>query len=63
MIAIDETQARPDKAALDAALIVLDRFMAAFNAGDEAALLDTLHFPHYRLAGGNYMRIFRAAIG
>jgi hypothetical protein len=29
---------------------VLDRFMAALNAGDEAALLATLHFPHYRLA-------------
>ena len=26
--------------------------MAALNAGDEPALLATLHFPHYRLAGG-----------
>jgi hypothetical protein len=26
--------------------------MAALNAGDEPALLETLHFPHYRLAGG-----------
>jgi hypothetical protein len=25
--------------------------MAALNAGDEPALLATLHFPHYRLAG------------
>src|SRR6266446_7125918 len=26
--------------------------MAALNAGDEPALLATLHFPHYRRAGG-----------
>jgi hypothetical protein len=36
---------------------VLDRFMAALNAGDEPALLATLHFPHYRLAGGR-MRVW-----
>jgi hypothetical protein len=32
---------------------VLDRFMRALNEGDEPALLATLHFPHYRLAGGH----------
>jgi hypothetical protein len=37
---------------MHAALAVLDRFIAALNAGDEPALLETLHFPHYRLAGG-----------
>jgi hypothetical protein len=26
--------------------------MTALNAGDEPALCATLHFPHYRLAGG-----------
>src|SRR6266478_1267787 len=52
IIAIDQTQAQPDEAAVGAALAVLDRFMAALNAGDELALLETLHFPHYRLAGG-----------
>jgi len=31
--------------------------MAALNSGDEPALLATLHFPHYRLAGGN-MRVW-----
>jgi hypothetical protein len=31
--------------------------MAALNAGDEPALLSTLHFPHYRLAGGR-MRVW-----
>jgi hypothetical protein len=31
---------------------MLDGFMAALNAGDEPALLATLHFPHYRLAEG-----------
>jgi hypothetical protein len=51
-ISIDETQAQPNDAAIRAALAVLDRFMAALNAGDEPALLATLHFPHYRLAGG-----------
>ena len=51
-IAIDQTQARLDSTAVDAALAVLDRFMAALNAGDEPALLATLHVPQYRLAGG-----------
>jgi hypothetical protein len=36
---------------------VLDRFMGALNAGNEPALLATLHFPHYRLAGGR-MRVW-----
>ena len=31
--------------------------MTALNAGDEPALLATLHFPHYRLAGGK-MRVW-----
>ena len=31
--------------------------MVALNAGDEPALLATLHFPHYRLAGGR-MRVW-----
>jgi hypothetical protein len=51
---------------------VLDRFMAALNAGDEPALLATLHFPHYGLAGGGirvcdrpgaYLGDFRARAG
>ena len=71
-MAIDQTQAEPDRAAVDAALAVLDRFMAALNAGDEPALLATLHFPHYRLAGGRmrvwdrpgtYLGDFRARAG
>jgi hypothetical protein len=41
-----------DTAALAEAEAVLDRHMVALNAGDAAALADTLHFPHYRLAGG-----------
>ena len=56
-IAIDQTQAQPDEAAVGAALAVLDRFMAALNACNEPALLATLHFPHYRLAGGK-MRVW-----
>jgi hypothetical protein len=31
---------------------VMQRHMAALNARDEAALVATLHFPHYRLSGG-----------
>src|ERR1700732_4811486 len=56
-LGIDQTQAQPDEAAVGAALAVLDRFMAALKAGDEPALLATLHFPHYRLAGGR-MRVW-----
>ena len=46
--------------------------MAALNAGDEPALLATLHFPHYRLASGgtrvwdqpgSYLGDFRARAG
>lgn len=56
-MAIDRAQAEPDRNAVAAAMAVLDRFMAALNARDEPALLATLHFPHYRLAGGN-MRVW-----
>ena len=44
-------QSTPDSPAIAAAMAVLDRHFAALNAGDAAALADTLHFPHYRLAG------------
>jgi hypothetical protein len=56
-IAIDQTPAKPDGDAEDKAIAVLDRFMAALNAGDETALLATLNFPHCRLAGGR-MRVW-----
>jgi len=49
-MAVDQTQAEPDRDAVAAALAVLDRFMSALNQGDENALLAMLHFPHYRLA-------------
>jgi hypothetical protein len=58
IIAIDRSQGEPDKAAVNAALAVLDRFMAALNSGDESALVATMHFPHYRLAGGR-MRVWK----
>jgi len=48
----DAAQQVPDAAAVAAALAVLDRFIAALNAGDQAAMAATLHFPHYRLTGG-----------
>ena len=34
------------------AMRVLDEFMAAFNARDERAWAETLHFPHVRIASG-----------
>ena len=37
---------------------VLDRHLAALNSGDAVALAQTLHFPHYRLAGG-HMKIWQ----
>ena len=51
---------------------VLDRHFLALNAGDAAALADTLHFPHYRLGGvrmqvwehpDSYLRDFRSRAG
>ena len=33
-------------------MAVLDAHLAGLNARDEAAVAATLHFPHYRLAGG-----------
>jgi hypothetical protein len=50
-VAIDETHAAPDAPAVAAGMDVLDRFMAALNARDQTALLASMHFPHYRLAG------------
>ena len=38
--------------AVAAAMAVLDDHFAALNARDEAALVATLHFPHYRLSSG-----------
>jgi hypothetical protein len=58
--------------AIRAATAVLDRHFEALNAGDAAALADTLHFPHYRLAGvvmqvwdgpANYLADFRTRAG
>jgi hypothetical protein len=53
----DATHNEPDEAAVAAGLAVLDRFIAALNARDEAGLLATMHFPHYRLAGAT-MRVW-----
>lgn len=48
------TAAQPEavKAAETAARGVMDAFLEAFNARDEAAWADTLLFPHVRLASG-----------
>src|SRR5262249_62167545 len=61
-----------DSDVVAAALEVLDRHLAALNRGDAAALAQTLHFPHYRLASGrmqvwtnpeNYLQDFYARAG
>ena len=61
-----------DQGAIAAARAVLDRHFAALNAGDAVALADTLHFPHYRLAGtrmqvwqrpDSYLKDFHARAG
>jgi len=58
--------------AIAAATDVLDRHLAALNSGDAVALAQTLHFPHYRLAGSRmqvwerpetYLRDFHARAG
>ena len=58
--------------AIAAAMHVLDRHLTALNSGDAVALAQTLHFPHYRLAGGRmkiwerpetYLRDFYARAG
>jgi hypothetical protein len=41
-----------ERAAVEAALAVLDAHLVGLNSRDEAAVAATLHFPHYRLAGG-----------
>ena len=41
-----------ERRAVTAALGVVDAHMAGLNARDGAAIAATLHFPHYRLAGG-----------
>ena len=43
---------QPYQTAIDQAMAVLDSHFKALNAKDESALIDTLHFPHYRLASG-----------
>jgi hypothetical protein len=70
---IDATHVGPDTASVTAGMAVLDRFLAALNARDQAALLATMHFPHYRLAGvtmrvweqpdGSYLAGFYARAG
>jgi hypothetical protein len=62
----------PDAVAVKAAMAVLDNHIIALNARDEAALLATLHFPHFRLTGGrmkvwerpgSYLKDFYARAG
>ena len=69
---VDLSVSEPDAEAIAGAMAALDAHMTALNAGDEAALIATLHFPHYRLTGGrmqiwerpdSYLADFRARAG
>lgn len=40
------------EAARASAIAVMEAFLEAFNARDESAWADTLHFPHVRIASG-----------
>jgi hypothetical protein len=42
----------PKNASIDAAMAVLDRFIAAFSARDVEAVRGTFHFPHARFHDG-----------
>ena len=46
------------QAETDAAMAVLDDFMAALNAGDEAGVNRSFNFPHVRFTGGGEVRVF-----
>ena len=48
-----DTPSPPESAAIAEAMTILDAHMAALNAADNDRLCATLHFPHYRLAGGH----------
>ena len=52
LIGMMSVSAPADEAGRRAAIEVMNEFLAAFNARDEAALADTLLFPHVRLASG-----------
>ncbi len=41
----------PQQPAIDAALAVMERHIAALNDGNASGLAATLHFPHFRLSG------------
>ena len=47
-----ESPTQETRADVAEAMAVLDEHMAALNVADNARLCATLHFPHYRLAGG-----------
>lgn len=60
------------EAAVKSALGVMEAHLAALNARDPEAIAETLHFPHYRLAGESvniwespecYLDDFRARAG
>jgi len=44
--------------AIDAAMAVLDDFMASLNASDEAGVNRSFNFPHVRFTGGGDVKIF-----
>ena len=47
-------------ASVAAAMTVLDRFMAAFSASDEAGVREAFNFPHVRFHGGKVTMLVNA---
>ena len=47
-----------NQAAIDAGMAVLDDFMQALNASDEAGVNRSFNFPHVRFTGGGDVKIF-----
>ncbi len=43
---------------IDAGMAVLDDFMSALNASDEAGVNRSFNFPHVRFTGGGEVKIF-----
>lgn len=57
---LDDLSEAEREANAAAAVAVINRYLEAFNARDEAAMVATFHFPHVRVGGGG-VRVSRSA--
>ena len=51
-VGFDDLSAAEREANAAAAVAVINRYLEAFNARDEQAMVETFHFPHVRVGGG-----------